>query len=127
MTNNKHITDLHKEITEWKSNIEFTRDELKTYQNRLAEVAAKNNETEVMAEVEKYQNKFIRQFEVADELFHDLKIKDANYAELVKSNPVASDRRLTDDHVELRDKVETYVKLYSEDKSNFNSFISKWL
>ncbi|MBI3234879.1 MAG: hypothetical protein HYZ42_12745 [Bacteroidetes bacterium] len=65
--------------------------------------------------------------EVSDQLMHDLKEKDHHYAELVKANPVASDRKLTDDHSDLRGKLETFNKLYTEDKGNFNKFISKWM
>lgn len=127
MNNHKHITDLHREILEWKSQIEFCKDEIKVMQNRLGEIASKNNEKEVMAQLEHLQNQAFRQLEVSDQLYHDLKIKDQDYATLVKQNPVASDRKLAEDHHELREKIDIYGRLYNEFKGELHQYASRWM
>ncbi|MEK0814352.1 hypothetical protein OSI40_25380, partial [Mycobacterium ulcerans] len=73
MEQTKHLPELHQDINTWKTEVKFVRDDVKKLQRRLAEVAAKNTHREVLAQVEHFQNQFIRQLEVADELFHDLK------------------------------------------------------
>jgi len=125
MSNNKkHMKDLHAEISTWKSDVALVRDELVTFKTELADIASKNSAGEVQKHVEHFQNQFIRQAEVSDELFHDLKLADNAMAEMAAGNP-ASDHVLLDDHTDLRAKAETYNKLFSELKTEYRAFLAK--
>lgn len=124
MEKRAHMGEIHQNLTTWMKNLAFCKDELGTWQNRLDEVAAKNNNPEILRQVEQFQNQFIRQREVMDLLSHDLKLADAALAQNAAENPVASDRRLFDQPEGLQDQVATFEKLYGELKTDFEKFLS---
>jgi hypothetical protein len=122
----KSIVALHEEITEWKSNVELVRSEISIFQNELKEIVEKNNHEEILKGVEHFQNQFIRQLEVSDELLHDLHAKDHEY--LIKSGSgLDADTILTEDDNNLKDRALTYNKLFSELKTEFRLFLDKWM
>jgi len=123
----KHISDLHSEHTEWLNKLAFTKDEIQSFNNRLAEVIKANNTIEVAANVEHFQNQFIRQREVIDELRHEIKQYENSLIMQVEANPVASDHRIVVDHPGLRDQMETFERIYAELKTEFNHFLTKTL
>lgn len=122
-----HMDDLHQENRTWINNLDFYKDELETFNKRLGEVINQNNTIEVTSMVEHFQNQFIRQKEVLDELKHDVKTEENDLVQNVKDYPVASDRRLFPDHKDLRDKLKTFDKIYLELKCEFENFLSKTL
>lgn len=124
--NKKPITELHAEITEWKSDIELVRSEIATFQNQLSEIVAKNNHEEVLKGAEHFQNQFIRQLEVSDELLHDLHTEDHELAKK-SENRRDSDHILAAVNTALRDRAETYNNLFSELKNEYHSFLEKWM
>lgn len=125
MENKAHLTEAHAKMIEWVKELAFYKDELKTFQTRLEEVVTKNNKQEVLAEVEHFQNQFIRQNEVIDTLKHDFKQFDNTIAANVMSNPVASDHRSVVIPAELIDQHDTFLKIYKELKTEFEKFLAK--
>lgn len=124
-TAQKYLHELHAEHNEFLSIIAFAKDEIKTFKNRLDEVVTANNKAEVMAQVEHFENQFIRHNEVIDELKHEIHECEVKIAKLAESNNVATDHRKADDHVELRDQIETFNKIYAELKDDFKRFLEK--
>jgi hypothetical protein len=122
----KHIQELHEEIKTWKSSVELIRIETVTLNKQLGVVASENSAQEVLAKVEHFQNQFIRQNEVSDELLHEVKLLDHHLATLVSANEVASDHRLIDDNPMLRDKIETNARLFADLRNEFNLFAVEW-
>ncbi len=122
----KHASELHEEIKEWVSQLEFYKGEIKFFQKQLEEIVSKYTNQDVLAEVEHFQNQFIRQIEVTDELRHDIKAEENNLAKVAQANP-ASEHVHMDDHVELRDRFEEYLKIINEIKVEFHKFIEKWM
>jgi hypothetical protein len=122
----KHITELHKEITEWKSMIELVRDETKIFQKELAEVSAKNTGGDIRPLVAHFESQFIRQAEVSDELYHELKITDHQLAGIIHDNPAAS-HVLLPDHEKLRNDIAIFEKLFGELKAAYRVFLAKWM
>lgn len=121
----KHLTDLHNEHIEWIKSLQFYKEEVQILTNRLQELVTISNQTAVLAQIEHFQNQFIRQNEVIDELKHDIKQSENDITDTVQSNPVAVNRQSAPDHVVLRDRFETFEKLYKEMKEEFNKFASK--
>ena len=124
-TEKKHIPELHHEHQDFMSAINFYRDDIKALTARLEEVVGKNTKTEVTSKIEHFQNQFIRQLEVADELEHEIKVHEMLLAENVSSNPVAYDHILVDDHKSLRSDMELFRKVYEELRKEFNKFIEE--
>ena len=124
--NKKPVTVLHSQITEWKSNVELIRSEISIFQKQLGGIVRKNSLEEVLKGVEHFQNQFIRQLEVSDELFHELKAADRR---LASTADTGTDIQFifAEDNPNLRDIIETYNKLFLELKNEFHLFLRKWM
>ncbi|MBI1287763.1 MAG: hypothetical protein GC178_09310 [Flavobacteriales bacterium] len=123
----KHIDELHFEHRVWTNNMKFYLDELLIFENRLGELVQKNSKTEVTAQIEHFQNQFIRQREVAEELISKCGDHEKFLANQAKDHPIAIDHVLFADHTKLREEVNTYEKLYRELKDEFMAFVAKWM
>ena len=124
-TGQKYLHELHAEHREFLSTLNFAKDEIKTFNNRLSEIVTANSKTEVLAQVEHFQNQFIRHNEVIDELKHEVNEHEHQIAQLAESNNVATDHRKADDQVELREKMVTFSKIYDELKQEFKRFLEQ--
>jgi hypothetical protein len=127
MEQKKHVDDLHQLYTGWLKDLAFYKDELGTFGKRLEEVVTQNNKKEILASVEHFQNQFIRQNELIDELRHTYNEKELGLVSNVLANPVASDRVIYQEPVELKEEFETFERIYREMKVEFESFLSKTL
>lgn len=123
----KHIDELHFEHNLWISNMKFYYDELRTFENRLEELVQRNTKTEVTSQIEHFQNQFIRNKEVAEQIISKCKDHDKFLGNHAKDHPVAIDHVLFADHTKLRDEFETYEKIYRELKAEFMNFLRKWM
>ena len=121
----KHLSELHHEHTAWVKSLEFYKDELQVLNNRLGELVTHNTDQTVRAHIEHFQNQFIRQNEVIDELKHDVKASESEIVSNITANTVASDHRLAPDHTELRERFTMFEKIYSELKQEFQAFASR--
>ncbi|MBK8486353.1 MAG: hypothetical protein IPN31_14745 [Bacteroidetes bacterium] len=118
-----NIATLHKEIVEWKELVLLVRDEIAIFEHQLGELLSSPQEMDVMQFAQHFESQFIRHKEVSDELFHDLKIADHNLKVILERNPeMESVEGL--DHEELRDRVQTYEKLFNELKGNYRHFLA---
>ncbi len=124
--NKKPAGVLHSEITEWKSNVELIRSEILIFQKQLVGIVRKNSHEEVLKGVEHFQNQFIRQLEVSDELFHELKAADRK---LAHASDTGTDTQsiYVGDNAALRDSADTYEKLFHELRNEFHLFLEKWM
>lgn len=122
------LQKLHLEHELWGKEFLFYRDELAILDKYLTDIANHNTSSEVLKGVEHFQNQFIRQKEVLDELKHDVRQSEKNLVNrLVQLNPIQGEKLKIDDQEELRDAVETYKKIYSDLKAEFFAFMSKWM
>ena len=61
MKTGEKIYTQHADHTEWLSKMKFYTDEITILKNRLGEIASKNNQKDVLAQVEHFQNQLIIQ------------------------------------------------------------------
>ncbi len=122
----KHIADLHPELKEWEAYTLFVKDEIRSFNKKLEEVAGNYTSKDVLAEVEHFQNQFIRQNEACDELLHELHLSEHVFAELSQKNP-ASNHVILNDHAPLRDKVDSHKQIFNELKHEYHNFLAKYL
>ncbi|UKJ05985.1 hypothetical protein [Solitalea lacus] len=125
MSSTMPATELHGEITEWKNLVNLIRDELKMFNHSLTEVVKKNT-SEAMPYVEHFQNQFIRQNEVSDELFHDLKQADKAIKTKAEEDGTEIEQLVVDNPIELRSRTDSYRKLFNELKVEYHNFLSKY-
>ena len=122
-----YLKDLHFDHELWANELEFYKKEIEIFNKRLEEIVVRYTKKEVLAELEKYQNHYIRQKEVLDILNHDIKIHEEALVKYAKDHPIAIEHKYFRDHIELRDEYETFVKIYQDLKKEFIRFLAKWM
>jgi hypothetical protein len=120
----KRIDDLHFDHQLWLSETKFFRDELAIYQNRLSEVASKYTVSDVLKQIEHFQNQFIIQKNELDIITHLTNEHEQWLTNYAKAHPVAIDHVEFANHVVLEDKMVMFKKLYTELKHDFLKFLS---
>ncbi|WP_343693930.1 hypothetical protein [Chitinophaga sp.] len=109
------------QIQDWKVEVNSVRDTIRSMQQRLELLSGKKKDEDSLAQIEHFQNQFIRQLEVSDEMFHDLK----QCAKKISNNgqlAVLHDDRPVDDCATMEDRMQTFRKLYNELQEEFNAF-----
>lgn len=127
MTDQKYISELHNDHIMWLSQLMLAQDQMRSFNLRLEELVKANNGTEILAQVEKFQNQFIRENEVIDHLAHDIRAHEKEISGNVASNTVAVDHRKVADHPDLRDRMVTFQNIYNEMRNDFIAFVAKYL
>jgi hypothetical protein len=119
------ITDIHSTNREWLNLISFYQDELMIMERRIAEVVAKNNAVEVLANVEHFQNQVIIQknhlLDMKGEIVH---LEDQITAEII-NNPVASDHRRHETPVDLSERFGQFRVLFYALRKDLLEFLMK--
>ena len=127
MTDQKYISELHNDHKMWLSQLMLAQDQMRSFNLRLEELVKANNGTEVLAQVEKFQNQFIRENEVIDHLAHDIREHEKEISGNAASNTVAVDRRKVADNIDLRDRMNTFQSIYNDMRNDFIAFVAKSL
>ncbi len=121
------IYDQHAENTEFVNKLTFYKEEISILENRLEEIATKNNSKECLAELEKFQNQLIVQRNNIDEIKHVVVIDEARLVKEVEKNMVAVDHRHVEFHAEEKEAVESFETNFNELRKDLNAFFSKWM
>src|ERR1051325_7928000 len=107
------IPKLHNEYSTWMLELNFYKAEIKSFEANLEELVKKHSALAARAKVEQFQNQFIRQKEVIDELKHKLNVSERQLAGFVKElSGLGLESIKMDNHVKLRDDIKTFQKIY---------------
>jgi hypothetical protein len=107
---------------EWQGKINFYKMEIKSLTNELDEFVKSNNRDDIdFVQVEHFQNQFICQLEVLDVMRHDFKQHENKIEENAK-NPL---QNLAEAHLEEKEKLTRFEKVYRELRESFHSFLHK--
>jgi hypothetical protein len=126
-TSKKALYDLHFDHIEWLNKLAFYKDEIKILKHRLDEVAAKNNNKDVMAMVEHFENQFKIQNNNIDEIRHNVKQEENKVVNNIHVNPTASDHRKVSFSEDLVESVNSFEKNFNVLRHELNTFLSKWM
>ena len=130
-TTHIYLKNLHLDHKIWANELSFYKQEIGLLESHLGEVESNNTATEATAPAERFQNQFIRQREVLDELVHDIKSHESQLVQYAKDHPTAIDHVHFDSnsakHKEMENHAETFKKLYKDLKSDFMQYLSKWM
>ncbi|NLR64542.1 hypothetical protein HGH92_09520 [Chitinophaga varians] len=119
-------TDLTEQINSWKEEVNEVREDAKLMRERLEQIALGSAPREVMTRVEHFENRLLRQREVADEMFHDLK-QCAKKLSAAQPPTVIHDDRPICDYDTMSHRMEIFQKLFVELKEDFNQFMNSEL
>lgn len=121
------MAELHEDHKLWKNELDFYKDELKIYNHRLEELVVKYTNKEMLAELEHFQNTFIRHNNVIDELISEINEHEKKFEKIALDNPVANDKVRFESHDEHEDKILTERKIYNELKTDFTKFLRRYM
>jgi hypothetical protein len=126
-TEKQKVYAQHRENKTWMNDLLFFQDEIKVMKRRLSEIASRNTSKDVMAQLEHFQNLMIVQQNNIDHLKHRLNIGNDGIQAEIKRNVTAIDHRVIADNKVIRDKMESFTKVYTDNKKELNGFLSKWM
>ena len=117
------IPKLHTEYRQWVAELNYIKEEIARYEKQLEQVVNNNNGATARAQVEHFQNQFIREKEVIDELKHKLNISERQLASFVKElSGLGLESIKMDNHSKLREEMQIFRKIYTELKDDFRRF-----
>lgn len=112
------------EYKQWLSEIDFYKSELAHMQQQLGDFMPTFYKKDFAANVERFQNRFIRQREVIDILRHDVKQHENDIQKLqVYPTPELRDK-VSRIHLRLRNDVAIFFDLFVELKRDFTDFLA---
>lgn len=126
-TSKENLKKLHTEHINWMAQLNLFIDELKSFEGTLGEVAVKNSSADKRKQVEHFQNQFILQKEKLDELRHDVQAAEGEISRQVMSNPVAWQHQSKESEAVLRDRMQSFDRLFSELKQEYRQFLQQSL
>lgn len=125
MENKAYIFELHDFHKKWINDLDFYKEQVKVFEERLAKVSLKNVDKEVKVEVEKFQNRFIIQRNEIDYLRHDIKQQENELEREEKIAPTISETETITEEFTLKDRMDTFEKLFLDLQLEFDTFIEK--
>ncbi len=120
-----YLSDLKFNLDVWKRELKFHKEEMDEFEERLGDISIRNLGNEVMASVESFQNKIVREREVIGQLIQRIRKKN-KLIETVNMDE-SIDGRLRSQQTLIRDDMKTYIKLHYELKEEMMDFFLKWL
>ena len=120
MDSTTSIEQFQEELQTWKHELSSIKQEIRHFENHLEEMAKEKLPRTLLAEVEHFQNTFICQKEVIDNLRHDL--PDSRH----KVENIFNVLRSVNDDAQhaLAERMETFRRIYGEIKQEFRQFRS---
>lgn len=119
--------NMHFEHQQWQGELDFWKDELKSFNNRLSELVTRWTDKKVLAQLEHYQNEFILHGGVIADLQEIIEIHETRIAGQTKADIAALDAKLAKQHIEFRNKIETQRHIYAELKKEFFRFLETYM
>ena len=117
------IPKLHVEYQLWMNELNFYKEEICIFERHLEDLINDTDDVVAAAQVEHFQNQFIVQKEVIDEVRHKLNVSEKQLAGFVKAvSGMSLDSFKMDNHPKLREEMMTFRKIYTELKNDFRQF-----
>jgi hypothetical protein len=120
-------SNMHFEHELWKGELDFWKDELKSFNNRLSELVTRWTDKDVLAQLEHYQNEFVLHGSVIEDLEEVIEEHETRIAGQSIEGEDAIDMPLAKKHIEFRNRIETQRDIYSKLKKEFFRFLEKYM
>lgn len=123
----KDTADLHFEHKLWMNYLKFYQQEIQIFNHYMEELVRKNSHRDALRELEHFQNQYILQHEVIDEMIHDIKRHIPFFTGESNGHAILMETEYFQYHELFEEKMKQFTKIYDELKSEFMQFLSKWL
>ncbi|MBG7629592.1 MAG: hypothetical protein IZT56_04085, partial [Bacteroidetes bacterium] len=118
-----YLSDLNFNLEVWKRELKFQESEMDYFEEKLEHVAIRNLGTDVMRQLESFQNKIIREREVMGHLRHRIRMKKREIAQARFDNK--PEVVFHEKQVLLKDEMKTFVKMHYDLKEDMMDFFLK--
>ncbi|MEN9739534.1 MAG: hypothetical protein RLZZ318_1570, partial [Bacteroidota bacterium] len=119
------LSHLHLVCEDWKRELLFMQDEIPVLKSRLSEVVSKNTATDVLKEVEHFENKFNILRLHLDELLHDVNLKMNAIQSQAIAKPNYISVKMVESDAQLEDLMHTNAIDFYDTKKTYYKFLSK--
>lgn len=120
-------SDLHFEHMQWKKELLFWKDEIRSFQNRLEEIVERWTDNKILAELGQFQNNFTIHNDKIDKYLKAIGSHEHNIAVHLKANENVIDRVHLKHHEDFRDKLNVQRSIYNDLKHKYYIFLTKYL
>jgi uncharacterized coiled-coil protein SlyX len=114
---------IEKEHFTWLKHLDFYKAQLGVMDKELQGFAKESSSKKVAPRIEQFQNQFIRQREVMDELRHNIKQHENEIERMTRFALEYLRDRVTKDHMVLRADYKRFVELFIEMEQDFHDFM----
>jgi hypothetical protein len=119
------LSDLNFNLDVWKRELKFQESEMDYFEEKLEHVAIRNLGSDVMRQLESFQNKIIREREVMGHLRHRIRMKKRELVQAKVDNK--PEIIFHEKQVMLKDEMKTFVKMHYDLKEDMMDFFLKYL
>ncbi|MDP2069108.1 MAG: hypothetical protein Q8K04_09090 [Lutibacter sp.] len=120
------LSDLNFNLDVWKRELKFQESEMDYFEEKLEHIVMRNPGTDVLVQLEGFQNKIIREREVMGHLRHRIRMKRrelAHQGKIEKNNEALYHEK----QVLLKDEMKTFVNMHYQLKEKMMDFFLKYL
>jgi ribosomal protein S15P/S13E len=117
----------HVELYEWLKALDFYKNELKFWRNRLSEVVSRNSSKEILRSAEHFQNQVIIQEENIDILRHDIKQFENHLEDWFEAHPKLDNEKLLNIEGQLRERMKIFEHIYVDLKHEYYSYLRQYM
>ena len=120
------LSDLNFNLDVWKRELKFQESEMDYFEEKLEHIVMRNPGTEVLVQLEGFQNKIIREREVMGHLRHRIRM---NRRELAHQGKIEKNNEALfhEKQVLLKDEMKTFVNMHYQLKEKMMDFFLKYL
>ena len=109
----------------WENELNFYKNELGIFEDRLTDMVQRDPSNQLLRELEQFQNQFIRQKEVVDELNHKIHLYDELNGIPAKIM-LGKESQEISKHKNLEDDLQINRRLYFDLRNRFNLYLMKY-
>ncbi|HEY9169956.1 MAG TPA: hypothetical protein VIN72_10750 [Lutibacter sp.] len=120
------LSDLNFNLDVWKRELKFQESEMDYFEEKLEHVVMRNPGSDVMVQLESFQNKIIREREVMGHLRHRIRMKRRELA-YQGQNERSPEVLFHEKQVLLKDEMKTFVNMHYQLKEKMMDFFLKYL
>lgn len=121
-TNNYHFENLL-----WQNELNFRKQEINIYEQRLEYLVINQPDKTMMPQLEHFQNQFIRQKEVIDELNHEINVHEPSLQSLPTNTIEDSQKEIITVHKTIKSKIKQFRRIYLDLKRDYKRFSLTWM
>lgn len=115
--------DLMYDHARWENELDFYKREIGILEDHLGDLILRDLSQDMLIKVEQYQNRFIRQKEVLDELTHQIHLYEDELEGKDPADKVSDVQAYLPRHREMAQQIHRFHDLYMELRADFNAFL----